>query len=177
MGEEKSKKKEKRERSRSRSKRRRREEKKGKDKAEDEEEDEEYSKRRDEERKKKEESLKAREEQRQKEEEEQERQRMLEDAKRMDRTVMVVGLSTRADERDVFEFFSGRAGVVKDVQIIRDARTGKSKGVCFVEFSTAEGMVKSLSMTGQTIKGARVTIQQSQVAEGRGTHASRGGKF
>eukprot|EP00913_Durusdinium_trenchii_P025603 g24030.t2 len=99
---------------------------------------------------------------------------MAEDAKRMDRTVMVVGLSTRADERDVFEFFSGRAGTVKDVQIIRDARTGKSKGVCFVEFSTAEGMVKSLSMTGQTIKGARVQVQQSQVAEGRGTHASRG---
>lgn len=42
---------------------------------------------------------------------------------------MVVGLSTRADERDVFEFFSGRAGVVKDVQIIRDARTGKSKAL------------------------------------------------
>eukprot|EP00437_Effrenium_voratum_P020340 CAMPEP_0181453248 /NCGR_PEP_ID=MMETSP1110-20121109/29627_1 /TAXON_ID=174948 /ORGANISM="Symbiodinium sp., Strain CCMP421" /LENGTH=153 /DNA_ID=CAMNT_0023577561 /DNA_START=44 /DNA_END=502 /DNA_ORIENTATION=+ len=153
MGEEKEKKKRK-ERSRSRSKGR---------KQKDDEEDEEYQKRRDAERAKKEEALKKREEQRQKEEEEQERQKMEEDARRMDRTVMVVGLSTRADERDVFEFFSGRAGV-KDVQIIRDARTGKSKGVCFVEFSAAEGMVKSLSMTGQTIKGARVSIQQSQVA-------------
>eukprot|EP00434_Breviolum_minutum_P012120 symbB.v1.2.010686.t1/scaffold685.1/size172784/4 len=162
-------KKSRKERSRSRSRGRRR-----RDEDEDEEEDEEYQKRRHEERKKKEEAVQRREEQRQKEEEEQERQKMADDARRMDRTVMVVGLSTRADERDVFEFFSGRAGVVKDVQIIRDARTGKSKGVCFVEFSTAEGMVKSLGMTGQNIKGARVQVQQSQVAEGAHCMATSG---
>eukprot|EP00931_Biecheleriopsis_adriatica_P090314 TRINITY_DN64317_c0_g1_i1.p1 TRINITY_DN64317_c0_g1~~TRINITY_DN64317_c0_g1_i1.p1 ORF type:complete len:159 (-),score=37.20 TRINITY_DN64317_c0_g1_i1:82-528(-) len=118
-------------------------------------------------------ALRAREEQRQKEEEERERVKLAEDAKRMDRTVMLVGLSLRADERNVFEFFTGRAGTVKDVQIIRDARTGRSKGVAYVEFGTAEGMVKALGMSGQTIQGAKVTIQQSQVAEGRGTKASR----
>lgn len=54
----------------------------------------------------------------------QERRRQIEDATRGDRTVMIVCLHHKADERDVYEFFSKNAGKVRDVQIIRDARTG-----------------------------------------------------
>lgn len=38
--------------------------------------------------------------------------------------MMIVCLHHKADERDVYEFFSKNAGKVRDVQIIRDARTG-----------------------------------------------------
>eukprot|EP00930_Biecheleria_cincta_P097830 TRINITY_DN89518_c0_g1_i1.p1 TRINITY_DN89518_c0_g1~~TRINITY_DN89518_c0_g1_i1.p1 ORF type:complete len:164 (-),score=33.36 TRINITY_DN89518_c0_g1_i1:159-650(-) len=120
-------------------------------------------------------ALQSKEEQRQQEEVERERAKLAEDAKRMNRTVMLVGLSVRADERDVFEFFSGRAGTVRDVQIIRDARTGRSKGVAYVEFGTSEGTVKALGMSGQTVKGAKVIVQQAQIEERGANRASQSG--
>eukprot|EP00933_Yihiella_yeosuensis_P065748 TRINITY_DN6971_c0_g2_i1.p1 TRINITY_DN6971_c0_g2~~TRINITY_DN6971_c0_g2_i1.p1 ORF type:complete len:164 (+),score=43.30 TRINITY_DN6971_c0_g2_i1:114-605(+) len=155
-----------RKRDRSRSRRRRRDD--------DDEEPKEKAARREKEIQKKEEEMQAREQARLQDEEEQERIKLADQAKRMDRTVMIMGLSPRADERDIFEFFSGRAGTVRDVQIIRDARTGRSKGVAYVEFGSAEAMVKSLGLSGQSIKGHKVMVQQSQSDPGRGTHASRG---
>merc|ERR1739848_454695 len=89
-----------------------------------------------------------REEQRRQEEEE-ERKRQIEDATRGDRTVMIVCLHHKADERDVYEFFSTNAGKVRDVQIIRDARTGRSKGLAYIEFYLQESTLKALALSGQ----------------------------
>mmetsp|Transcript_42729 Transcript_42729/g.107456 ORF Transcript_42729/g.107456 Transcript_42729/m.107456 type:complete len:177 (-) Transcript_42729:24-554(-) len=113
------------------------------------------------------------EQRRQADEEDEERRRLAEDAARMDRTVMVVGLNVKADERDIFEFFVGAAGKVRDVQIIRDARTGRSKGVAYVEFQSHEGTTKALGMSGQTMKGAAIRVQPSQSDGGRTTFASQ----
>lgn len=110
---------------------------------------------------------------RQAEEEEEERRKLAEDAARMDRTVMVVGLNVKADERDIFEFFVGSAGKVRDVQIIRDARTGRSKGVAYVEFQSHEGTTRALGMSGQMMKGAAIRVQPSQSDGGRTTFASQ----
>jgi len=106
-------------------------------------------------------------------EEEDEWKKQVEDASRIDRTVMVVGLNIKADERDIFEFFTASTGKVRDVQIIRDARTGRSKGVCYVEFYSHEGMIKSLAVSGQTLKGQVIRVQPSQAEGGRMTHASQ----
>merc|ERR1712125_297669 len=109
------------------------------------------------------------------EEQEKEKTKMLEEEEQIDRTVMVAGLNIRADERDIYEFFSG-VGKVRDVQVIRDARTGRSKGVGFVEFSFREGAVRAFSMSGKPLKGQTVTVQPSkQERQTGGTHASRGG--
>merc|ERR1719316_1053853 len=93
-----------------------------------------------------------REEQRRQEEEE-ERKRQIEDATRGDRTVMIVCLHHKADERDVYEFFSTNAGKVRDVQIIRDARTGRSKGLAYIEFYLQESTLKALALSGHPVKG------------------------
>ena len=45
------------------------------------------------------------------------------------------------DERDLFEFFS-HVGTVEDIRLIRDQRTQKSKGLCYVEFSDKESVPK-----------------------------------
>mmetsp|Transcript_89234 Transcript_89234/g.257320 ORF Transcript_89234/g.257320 Transcript_89234/m.257320 type:complete len:149 (-) Transcript_89234:121-567(-) len=113
------------------------------------------------------------EKQRQDAEEEEERRKLAQDAARMDRTVMVVGLSVKADERDIFEFFVGAAGKVRDVQIIRDARTGRSKGVAYVEFQSHEGTVRAMGMSGQSMKGAAIRVQPAQSDGGRTTYASQ----
>lgn len=113
-----------------------------------------------------------REEQRRREEEE-ERRRQIEDATRGDRTVMIVCLHHKADERDVYEFFSSNAGKVRDVQIIRDARTGRSKGVAYIEFYLQESTLKALALSGQPIKGQAVRVQPSQAEKNRAAQAAK----
>jgi len=95
------------------------------------------------------------------EEVEAERKKLADEETRMLRTVQVVALHPRADERDIFEHFQ-KAGKVCDVQIIRDARTGKSRGVCYVEFADAQACVKSLALTGSYVKGQPIHVQQPQ---------------
>merc|ERR1712217_37859 len=113
-----------------------------------------------------------REEQRRQEEEE-ERRRQVEDATRGDRTVMLVCLHHKADERDVYEFFSGNAGKVRDVQIIRDARTGRSKGVAYVEFYLQEATLKALAPSGQPVKSQAIRVQPSQAEKNRAAQAAK----
>lgn len=113
-----------------------------------------------------------REEQRRQEEEE-ERRRQVEDATRGDRTVMLVCLHHKADERDVYEFFSTNAGKVRDVQIIRDARTGRSKGVAYVEFYLQEATLKALALSGQAVKGQAIRVQPSQAEKNRAAQAAK----
>jgi len=113
-----------------------------------------------------------REEQRRREEEE-ERRRQIEDATRGDRTVMIVCLHHKADERDVYEFFSTNAGKVRDVQIIRDARTGRSKGLAYIEFYLQEATLKALALSGQAIKGQAVRVQPSQAEKNRAAQAAK----
>merc|ERR1712066_615531 len=109
---------------------------------------------------------------------EEDRKQQLEDASRQERTVMVAGLSIKADERDIFEFFTPIAGKVRDVQVIRDARTGRSKGVSYVEFASHESMAKALGMNGRNLKGHGVRVSTTHSlgggGAGGGTHASSG---
>lgn len=113
-----------------------------------------------------------REEQRRKEELDEQR-RQVEDATRGDRTVMIVCLHMKADERDVYEFFSQNAGKVRDVQIIRDARTGRSKGVAYIEFYLQESTLKALALSGQPVKGQAVRVQPSQAEKNRAAQAAK----
>eukprot|EP00931_Biecheleriopsis_adriatica_P085183 TRINITY_DN5948_c0_g2_i1.p1 TRINITY_DN5948_c0_g2~~TRINITY_DN5948_c0_g2_i1.p1 ORF type:complete len:436 (+),score=110.65 TRINITY_DN5948_c0_g2_i1:82-1389(+) len=112
-------------------------------------------------------------EEKRRQEEEEERRRQVEDATRGDRTVMIVCLHHKADERDVYEFFSGNAGKVRDVQIIRDARTGRSKGLAYVEFYLQESTLKALALSGQPVKGQAVRVQPSQAEKNRAAQAAK----
>lgn len=56
-----------------------------------------------------------------------------EDIDRDRRTVFACQIHPRVDERDIFEFFS-QCGKVRDVQLIRDAKTSKSKGCVKLTF-------------------------------------------
>lgn len=112
-------------------------------------------------------------EERRRQEEEEERKRQVEDATRGDRTVMIICLHHKADERDVYEFFSTNAGKVRDVQIIRDARTGRSKGLAYVEFYLQEATLKALALSGQPIKGQAVRVQPSQAEKNRAAQAAK----
>ena len=49
------------------------------------------------------------------------------------RTLLIMQIARDTRPRDLEEFFSS-VGAVRDVRIITDSRTGRSKGICYVEF-------------------------------------------
>ena len=62
---------------------------------------------------------------------------------------MVIRLHPKIEERDVFEFFEERKVMpINDIKIIRDPKSGKSKGVAYVEFGTPECVLKAISLSG-----------------------------
>eukprot|EP00854_Cymbomonas_tetramitiformis_P012182 gene12182-14392_t len=98
---------------------------------------------------------------RREEREAEERQRELEELDRDTRTVFAYNLSTRADERDIFEFFS-LAGTVLDVRIIYDRNTPKSKGMAYIEMGDKNEIPSALALTGQMLKGQVVMVKASE---------------
>jgi RNA-binding protein 39 len=59
--------------------------------------------------------------------------------------VLVSGLHTRASERDIYEYFMKMGcGKVRDIRIIKDGRTKKSKGLAYVEFYSLESVTAAL---------------------------------
>lgn len=92
---------------------------------------------------------------------EEERKRKLHEAEReankYEYTVFVAQIHPKVNERDLFEFFS-HVGRVEDIRLIRDQRTQKSKGLCYVEFWEKESVSKAVTLTGQLLGGYPISI-------------------
>ncbi|XBJ16215.1 hypothetical protein VPH35_007896 [Triticum aestivum] len=70
-------------------------------------------------------------------------------------------LSLKADERDVYEFFS-RAGKVRDVRLIMDRNSRRSKGVGYIEFYDVMSVPMAIALTGQPLLGQAVMVKPSE---------------
>ncbi|MCB0369274.1 MAG: hypothetical protein KDD45_07405 [Bdellovibrionales bacterium] len=85
-------------------------------------------------------------------------------------TILVYCLPLKAKEKDIWNFFNKyNCGKIRDIRIIRDARSGRSKGVAYVEFYNAESVQKALTMTdmpfdlkGRQFSGLRVQHSQAE---------------
>jgi RNA-binding protein 39 len=103
----------------------------------------------------------------------------MEEAKREDLTILVYCLPLKAKEKDIWNFFcKANCGKIRDIRIIRDARSGRSKGVAYVEFYTSEAVQKALMMTDRPFElknrefmGLRV--QHSQAEKNRAAAAAK----
>lgn len=103
----------------------------------------------------------------------------MQEAKREDHTILVYCLPLKAKERDIWNFFCKTGcGRIRDIRIIRDARSGKSKGVAYVEFYTSDAVQKALTMSdrpfelkGREFMGLRV--QHSQAEKNRAAAAAK----
>ena len=89
------------------------------------------------------------------------RARELEALDRDVRTVFAYNVNTKADERDLFEFFSA-AGKVLDVRIIYDRNTPRSKGMAYIELARREDVPAALALTGSTLRGQVVMVKASE---------------
>jgi RNA-binding protein 39 len=79
------------------------------------------------------------------------------EANKYEYTVFVAQIHPKVNERDLFEFFS-HVGRVEDIRLIRDQRTQKSKGLCYVEFWEKESVSKAVTLTGQLLGGYPISI-------------------
>jgi len=82
------------------------------------------------------------------------------------RTVFAVNLPTRADEDDIIKHFS-KAGDVRDVRLITDRNSRKSKGFAYVEFFDKQSVPAGLKMTNSVMMGFVVQVQQTGVEKSR----------
>lgn len=80
---------------------------------------------------------------------------------RDERTVLASSLPMRAEERDLFDFFSS-VGEVVDVRMILDRSTRRSRGMAFIEFATQEEATAALALTGAELKGQAVQVRASE---------------
>jgi RNA-binding protein 39 len=83
------------------------------------------------------------------------------DPERDQRTVFAFQLSLKADERDVYEFFS-RAGKVRDVRLIMDRNSRRSKGVGYIEFYDVMSVPMAIALSGQPLLGQAVMVKPSE---------------
>ncbi|OXB71269.1 UNVERIFIED_CONTAM: hypothetical protein H355_003276 [Colinus virginianus] len=115
-----------------------------------------------------------REEQQKKQQQEDElKKREVEEARRDDLTVLVLNLCLKAEERHIYEFFSANAGKIRDIQLIRDQRSGTSKGVAYVEFYTQESVIKAMALNGIAFKGQPLRVQASMAEKNRAARAAK----
>jgi len=77
------------------------------------------------------------------------------------RTVFAYNLPTKANERDVKNFF-GKAGKVRDVRLIADRFSRKSKGFGYIEMDNMPAVSEAIQLSGTKFMNKTVMIQVSQ---------------
>ncbi|WAR13600.1 RBM39-like protein [Mya arenaria] len=82
------------------------------------------------------------------------------------RTVFCMQLSARIRPRDLEEFFSS-VGEVKDVRLITDNKTRRSKGISYIEFKDTESVPLAIGLTNQKLLGVPIIVQASQAEKNR----------
>lgn len=82
------------------------------------------------------------------------------------RTVFCMQLSNRIRPRDLEDFFKG-CGNVRDVRLITDPRTKRSKGIAYIEFREVESVEKAIALTGQRLLGVPIICKLTQAEKNR----------
>ncbi|KAI3451045.1 hypothetical protein Pfo_007710 [Paulownia fortunei] len=83
------------------------------------------------------------------------------DPERDQRTVFAYQMPLKATERDVFNFFS-QAGKVRDVKLIMDRNSRRSKGVGYIEFVDAMSVPMAIAMSGHLFLGQPIMVKPSE---------------
>ncbi|XP_042448686.1 RNA-binding protein 39-like isoform X2 [Zingiber officinale] len=83
------------------------------------------------------------------------------DPERDQRTVFAYQMPLKANERDAYEFFS-QAGKVRDVRLIMDRNSRRSKGVGYIEFYDVMSVPLAIALSGQLLLGQPVMVKPSE---------------
>jgi len=77
------------------------------------------------------------------------------------RTVFCMQLAQRIRSRDLEDFFSA-VGTVREVKLIQDKHSKRSKGIAYVEFKDLESVPLALGLNGQRLLGVPIVVQPTQ---------------
>lgn len=75
-------------------------------------------------------------------------------------------LSARIRPRDLDEFFSA-VGKVRDVRLITDPRTKRSKGIAYIEFRDVASVPLAIALSGQRVLGVPIIVKLTQAEKNR----------
>jgi len=92
-------------------------------------------------------------------------ERLDRERERDQRTVFAAQIHPKNEEREIFDFFSD-VGKVVDIQLIRDTRSYKSKGLAYVEFEDRRSVPHALALSGRNLNGYPVLVQMTQSDRG-----------
>ncbi|XP_037632534.1 LOW QUALITY PROTEIN: RNA-binding protein 39-like [Sebastes umbrosus] len=87
------------------------------------------------------------------------------------RTVFCMQLAARIRPRDLEDFFSA-VGKVRDVRMISDRNSRKSKGIAYIEFTETNSVPLAIGLTGQRLLGVPIIVQASQAEKNRAAAAA-----
>ncbi|CAM8976061.1 unnamed protein product [Rhodiola kirilowii] len=93
------------------------------------------------------------------------------ESERQRKTVFAYQISTGADDRDVYNFFS-KAGKVRDVRLVMDPISGLSIGVGYVEFYHAMSIPIAVSLSGELLHGQPVMVKPPE-ADNNQAHSTK----
>ncbi|KAJ4832819.1 hypothetical protein Tsubulata_029179 [Turnera subulata] len=96
------------------------------------------------------------------------------DPERDQRTVFAYQMPLKATERDVYEFFS-KVGKVRDVRLIMDRNSRRSKGVGYIEFYDAMSVPMAIALSGQLLLGQPVMVKPSEAEKNLVQSTATGG--
>jgi RNA-binding protein 39 len=91
---------------------------------------------------------------------------LVDDSDRDLRTVFVTNMPVKAREREIYEFFLP-AGKVRDVRLITDRNSRKSKGLGYVEFYEMSAVDRAITLSGRPFMGKIVNVQPTQAEKNR----------
>eukprot|EP00834_Sanchytrium_tribonematis_P000965 NODE_20_length_44879_cov_0.624654.p12 type:complete len:432 gc:universal NODE_20_length_44879_cov_0.624654:27487-26192(-) len=74
------------------------------------------------------------------------------------KTVLVSQINTRANEFDISRYFN-RVGKVREVKIVYDKSSNRSKGIAYVEFLHGDSIPKALEMDGSIFQHGPLTVE------------------
>ncbi len=95
----------------------------------------------------------------------------------MGNRLYVGNLSFNATETDLMDLF-GQAGQVKDVALIQDRVTGKSRGFAFVTMTTDQEAATAVStLNGKNVEGRTITVNEARPREERPSGGGGGGGY
>eukprot|EP00158_Paraphelidium_tribonemae_P003220 Partr_v1_DN25970_c0_g1_i1_m68499 putative RNA binding motif protein len=82
---------------------------------------------------------------------------------KLDRTVSVKNLAASLRDGELKRFFEEAVGgSVVSAKIVRDQRTGVSKGVGYVEFTANESVEKALALSGSELLGMPIFVEDTE---------------
>ncbi|KAJ3347472.1 hypothetical protein HDU83_002071 [Entophlyctis luteolus] len=84
------------------------------------------------------------------------------------RTVFIMQLAARVRESDIFDFFQDNgAGKVRDVRLVTDRISRKSKGVGYVEFYERTAVQRAINLTGTKLLGIPMIVMHTESEKNR----------